>query len=328
MLTDIFAHRYEHAQLPLNRWDHTQRLLVQMVRLLEEQVCPYWVDGKADETGKAFWSTLNKRLSMELGMSSLSPEYNGGSRVSEIDICKNWMLSNPKDHQGTISEFIKERLSLVELGFRLREERLNTPKPKTGLQDFIDINEGLKALQKQWSDAEKAGFRSTVDELNERLRRAGYPLHYHNGYLQFSEDELIEDNIEAPFWALVSDPKWGSVDHDMKEAVDRRDTGGRDPAFYAARALESAIKIVCDEKGWTTGSENGANNFIEKLGSKGNGRFIEVWEADQLKNFFSKVRNPFSHGPGSAPIPSLTPPQTDWAIAFCMAWVRSLIVRM
>ena len=173
-----------------------------------------------------------------------------------------------------------------------------------------------------------SGIQSAVEELNVRLRQAGYPLHYHNGFLQFSQDRAIERNVEAPFWTLVAGPKWGNVDHDMKDAIDLRDTGGRDPAWYAARALESTVKIISDEKGWTHGGEKGAHNFIDNLVSKSNGRFVEVWEADQLKTFFTAVRNPFGHGPGSAPMPSLAPPQTDWAIAFCMAWIRSLIVRM
>ena len=33
----------------------------------------------------------------------------------------------------------------------------------------------------------------------------------------------------------------------MKEALDHRDTGQRDAAFYAARALESTIKIISDK---------------------------------------------------------------------------------
>ncbi|WP_314946320.1 hypothetical protein [Bradyrhizobium cosmicum] len=35
-------------------------------------------------------------------------------------------------------------------------------------------------------------------------------------------------------------------------------------------------------------------------------KFLEVWEMQALKHFFSKVRNPIGHGPGAAPMPSLT----------------------
>src|SRR5262245_7759262 len=98
-------------------------------------------------------------------------------------------------------------------------------------------------------------FRTSVDELNERLRRARIQLNYHNGFIQVATDPLVEAQIERPFWAAVADPLWKNVDIDMKEALDRRDANDRDPAFYAARALESTIKVISDRKGWTRGGE-------------------------------------------------------------------------
>ena len=47
--------------------------------------------------------------------------------------------------------------------------------------------------------------------------------------------------------------------------------------------MESAIKIISDEKGWTTGNEKGAANYIDHLASANHGRFIEAWESDALK---------------------------------------------
>ena len=111
----------------------------------------------------------------------------------------------------------------------------------------------------------------------------------------------------------------------MKEAIDLRDASGRDPARYAAHSLESTIKIISDEKQLTTGNEKGASNYIDNLrGAK----LIEVWEMEALKHFFSKVRNPIGHGPGAAPMPSLTDHQTNWAIENSMIWIKSLIRRM
>jgi len=151
-------------------------------------------------------------------------------------------------------------------------------------------------------------------------------LHYHNGFIQRSTDQLTEGQIEAPFWSLVSDVKWENVDTDMKEAIDRRDNHDRDPALYAAKALESTIKIISDNKGWTHGSEKGAHNYLDNLGSQRN-QYIKDWEKESLKNFFTHVRNPLGHGPGNEPMPVLTSEQTDWAIEFCMTWIKSLIRR-
>src|SRR3546814_3718178 len=51
--------------------------------------------------------------------------------------------------------------------------------------------------------------------------------------------------------------------------------------FHAVSALESVIKIICKEKGWARGTENGAAHFITNLVSKDNGRFIDVWERSE-----------------------------------------------
>jgi hypothetical protein len=140
-------------------------------------------------------------------------------------------------------------------------------------------------------------------------------------------DALILTQVEKPFWDLIADGMWMNVDTDMKEAIDRRDNNGRDPAFYAAKALESAIKIISDQKGASTGHEKGAHNYIDNLISARAGRFIDQWEADALKSLFKDNRNPFGHGPGSAPMPQLNAQQTEWVIETCMSWTKSLVRR-
>jgi len=171
-------------------------------------------------------------------------------------------------------------------------------------------------------------FIAACEELNQRFKQARVKLHYHNGFIQIAEDTLTNEKIEQPFWDLVKDKMWRNVDHDMKEALDLRDSNGRDPAWFAAKALESTIMIVSDEKGWSTGQERGAANYLDNLRKKANGEFINGWERENLGNFFSKVRNPFGHGAGSNDMPELSAPQTDWAIEFCMIWIKNLIKRM
>ncbi len=114
---------------------------------------------------------------------------------------------------------------------------------------------------------------------------------------------------------------------DMKEAIHRRDTDSRDAAFYALKALESAIKVISDDRGWTKGSERGAANYVDNLVSSENGRFIDIWEADLLKKLFRDLRNPYGHGPGSSPQPSLTDQQERWVIENSIIWIKSLLSR-
>jgi hypothetical protein len=143
-----------------------------------------------------------------------------------------------------------------------------------------------------------------------------------------AKDEQIEKQVAKPFWSAIADPRWENVARDMNEALDRRDNGAGYAAFFAARALESAIKIISNETGRSTGNEKGAHNFIDNLVADRDGsRFIDKFEMEVLKPYFTHVRNKLGHGPGSESMLSLTPAQTDWAIEFAMTWVRTLVRR-
>lgn len=352
MLTDIFAERYSYRVLWEAYTEAESKLLVQCFRIVAEQLIPYWVNGEESDTAKAEWTLLHDHLSMELGLDELGPRYYSyqttwmGKPYTQSGfwtydkVCKDFVCAK---YSGAVSpdRFMKERISFVELAFRLREEELtvlNSELPKkieaAKLKDHLVQAVGMRIPGsrvdgiKTINDVLNANFKASVDELNERFRQAGKQLNYHNGFIQVATDPLVEEQIECAFWEVVADPLWKNVDIDMKEALDRRDANDRDPAFYAARALESAIKIISDQKGWTHGGEKGAHNYIENLSSKSNGEFIKDWERDALKSFFTAIRNPFGHGPGSAEMPQLTLEQTNWAIETCMTWIKSLVQRM
>jgi hypothetical protein len=345
MLTDIFAHRYAQPRMWETFYEEHRRLLVQGYQLLND-ICPYYMDGKENQHGKDFWTRIHGLLARELGLQELSPEYWGfynkqnlwqSGRNTTAQMCETWMLT-PFDGKISADRFVKERLSLVEIGFREHEnfvaglngklaenivaaEIFDKTWKGSGLRIPGNSADGVRAANATLN----AKFQMAMNELNARFRQADCKLHYHNGFIQISEDQTVAQEIETPFWKLVAEPKWHNVDHDMKEAIDLRDTGGRDPALYAARSLESTIKIISDEKQLTTGREKGAHNYIDNLmGAK----LIEIWEMEALKHFFTKVRNPFGHGPGAAPMPSLTDHQTNWAIENSMIWIKSLIRRM
>lgn len=342
MLNDVFVQRYENRLLRDSFDQRDSRMLVQAFRILSEDMYPYYSDGKTDPVVVAFWNTLHTSLSRELGVKELSPmwfsykTYFYGKEQTQtnshtlLTVCENWLTAAVS---GSPDLHIKERLSLIELGFRTHSEKVdNLNKSAFSAGEVLvaslmgpksSAENRIQALR----EAKTAAFRSNVEELNARFRQANYPLNYHNGFIQFLTDDLVQNEVETPFWRLVSDPVWTNVDMDMKVALDLRDSDGRDPAFYAARALESAIKIISDQKGWTHGGEKGAHNYIETLASKKNG-FISQWESSLLKHFFTYVRNPLGHGAGSTEMPSLTRPQTEWALEFSMSWIKNLIRRL
>ena len=345
MLTDIFARRYGETVLWPGYTATESRLLVQAFGLVED-VIPFrrGNGGQIIYGAPERWTQIHDTLSRELGLPELSPRSDGWGHRFDMDlVCKVFVTGTPLG-SANADQVIKERLSFVELAFRTREQELaaltaELPQRITAAQRSeaarlaVIFKAGGRAVDCQTIAADLVAeldertlqFRACVGELNERFRQAGTPLNYHNGVIQVGADPLVEQEIERPFWRLVADPRWANVDTDMKEALDRRDSGGRDPAFYSAKALESTIKIISELKGWTTGREKGAHNFIEHLAANG---FIEPWESDALKHFFTKVRNPFGHGPGSGEMVELTSQQAQWAIETCMSWTKTLIKRL
>ncbi|MGY2257783.1 AbiJ-NTD4 domain-containing protein [Pseudomonas sp. SDO55104_S430] len=352
MLTDIFAQRYVDKPIWTAYSELEQRLLNQAFGIVKDALPYYDYKGNKIESQIPKWKTLHDRLARELGVDELSKRYYSYTQRNTLGhdipvsgwfswdyVCGNFVNAAYGSHTDP-DRFIKERISFVELALRLRGEEIalaNEHLPQTMASARLRDRSARNRLQlpgssadavKTWNARINSEFDNQVNELNERFRRAKTPLTYHNGFVQLALDETIERVIAKPFWLLVADPIFKNVDIDMKEALDRRDSNDKDPAIFAAKALESAIKIVSDTKGWTRGNESGAAQYIDNLISKANGSYLATWEGEMLKDYFRKVRNSVIHGPGSEPMPELTLTQTDWAIETAMSWVRTLVRRM
>lgn len=332
MLTDIFAERYEETELFRTLLRREKRALHQCFTVLED-FHPYWGQEKSDlKESKAFWQELQKRLANELGVRSLSQSWYEAEvglgefrrremkKRADIEICRNWYTRELREGES-VDEYIKERLSLIEVGLRLKYERAEY------CREYIQSDRPAASLLATEYERQIAKYNRISSEINVRFRSARFPLNYHNGFFQIEADEIISNEIEQPFWSLVSEPKWHNVDLDMKEAVDQRDNGGKDPALFAAKALESTVKIISDELGQTHGKERGAHSYIDNIGKK-SVAFLDEWEKELLKSYFTKVRNQLGHGPGSEPMPQLSPQQTSWAIENAMSWAKLLVLRL
>lgn len=323
----------------------------QAVSLVGNDLWSGWTSDTITSATEDGLKQVHDTLALELGRQILSDQYwwsthtwNGNTtktshKYTYSQIIKSFLIKIPDDlSQG--DTWVKERLSLIELAFRIRagqiaianldlpnkiaEAQARDSQPRSGLRLPGRAVDGVRATNDKMNNS----FANSVSDLNERMRQAGYKLHYHNGFIQLLDDALTSEQLGKPFWSLVTDQRFSNVDLQLKEAIDRRDNSDRTAAFHAVCALESCIKVISDAKGWSTGREKGAANYIDNLVSKQNGRFIEVWESEMLKAMFSDVRNPFAHGPGGGPMPQLSPEQTNWAIDTSMIWCKSLIQRL
>ena len=315
MLTDVFHKRYPcvwHFYEGVPRQIHV--FLRQGAQIVFQDLKPHICD-----TAELCHNAYGKLL-RELGHGL----YDGRNAEDTCvrALCEPYDLFN--DAHGASEQFVQYRFSLLELLMAEVEAEFAEPiAPDSG---FILFKKPRPATAAQ-PDPRKEAFRNAVQELNHRLRESRIPFHYHNGIFQRGTDDVTESQIHEPFWNLVQDPKWGNVDIDIKEAIDRRDQKGRDAALYALKALESTIKIISDDNGCSRGTERGAANYIDNLVSAANGRFIDVWESEQLKALFRDLRNPHGHGPGAAPQPTLSDHQENWIIECSMIWIKSLVTR-
>ncbi|MGB1216076.1 MAG: hypothetical protein ACPG4X_22135, partial [Pikeienuella sp.] len=129
MLTDIFAIRYEETELFRSFKRREKRTIHQCFTILED-FHPYWGEPEKVRKGSAeFWAEIQKRLANELGVKALSQpwfetmvgageyRHKQTKRKADIEICRVW-YSNEIGASENVDEYIKERLSLIEIGLR------------------------------------------------------------------------------------------------------------------------------------------------------------------------------------------------------------------
>ncbi|MCA2372483.1 hypothetical protein ATU3B_12700 [Agrobacterium genomosp. 3 str. CIP 111-78] len=326
MLTDIFAERYYDTPLSKSYDERKRRFMVQSRRIITEQLFPYYVDGKENSEAKSSLEAISSKLSMEFGTDHLSPLYSGTYRNTPLQVITTFMQFAPTEFSDA-DYFIKQRISFVELAFREFEKEVKTANASLP-EELKGVNQSYHDYFIWINDQLNEKLRENVYEINERLRQATFPLTYHNGFIQFSDDPFVNEHVKQPFWQAIAHSKWENVEMDMLEAIDRRDNRRAEAALSAAKALESTIKIIAHDRNATTGNERGAVNFIEGLAAERGGKLIATWEANVLKNFFGEVRNKLGHGPGTAQATVLSKEQDDWAIETCMSWIKSLVNRL
>ena len=345
MIEDIFEKRYDKFNFKgensffvqlFNLYDSPE---LGIKKILLEKIEDYPYSTYADEHIRIISQSM-KKLCNELGLENLNKsEYKEPSYgYEDYRVFKNFIYDE--------SVNLLSKLSLFEIIFRDTEKHLlneicfakdNIPKYKEQLKEIEEKilkeniryhNEGREKLEKilpLLEEKEKILI-EMKDVINQRLGLSNIGLSYRNGFFQFESDEILEEKIEKPFWNLLANPKYKNVETDILEALNRYDKSDRDSAFYAAKALESMIKIVCEEKKLVTGRERGAGDFISHLNSKGNGKILLNEEKEELVSMF-RIRNTYGHGPGSNSMPNLTSTQEYRYIRSAMVWIYSLSER-
>ena len=339
MITNIFQSKGIASELnkPANA------LFIQLMSIIKEnsiafieKVDEYKYSDTADEYVRIISHSM-KELCIELGIRTLDkPEYkNFAGGFDAHRIFQNYIFDETID--------FKQKISLLEIIFRKSEDHLmkeiryiedNIPIYKEKSQqlkalsrdkkvNYYNIDEEkLKKAEKQLSCKKKA-LDAIRQEINYRLKKHKVPLTYHNGFFHKDTAPLIEDRLIAPLWQLLSDVKYKNVETELLDAFNLYEKRGRDPALYAAKALESMIKITCKEQQISKGTETTANHYVITLY---NHRIIIDHEKEELTSMF-RIRNSHAHGSGDEIIPQLTMEQELRFLHSCMIWIYTLSKR-
>jgi hypothetical protein len=91
-------------------------------------------------------------------------------------------------------------------------------------------------------------MKRVADGISSLLEANSIPLVLRDGRFEPTDGPILSKTVHDPFWELLAGERWDNVRTDMRQALNLRDAGGPNPALYAARALESAVKIVSAEQ--------------------------------------------------------------------------------
>jgi AbiJ N-terminal domain 4 len=203
MLTDIFARRYESVPMWSSFNERSRRLIVQTFQLLG-QIRPYYRGEKVDEQAKAFWTQLHALLARELGLQELSPiawgyynpqNYWLSGTYEMIKVCETWMLQ-PFDGSIPADRYIKERLSLVELGFRKKAEEVAAAN--AGLPEII-----AQTRQFERSRAQRRGGLTLPGSMVDGVKTANAALN--SAFIAAVEELNVDFGKQNSTYIIITD---------------------------------------------------------------------------------------------------------------------------
>jgi len=212
MLTDTFHDRYQAVVLWKEFGEPQRRLLAQAYRILSDDFFPFYDHkGHKIDDHEQVWKKIERTLSRELGLESLSPQWLSTYRYNTEEICKNFVLaeaiSDPDWH-------MKTRISLIELAFREREAEIGRDYSESArkyAELMNSIGTGIRlpgSFADGWAARKAkaiADFDEAAIELNERFRRAGVDLSFHRGHIQRSADpvppNMSRSHSGGKYWA-------------------------------------------------------------------------------------------------------------------------------
>jgi len=281
---DTYSHRkrvregdvpdvYTYDELP-------ERLRVQIVQICRDAIGRFHTYSgmelgyRVTENNEG-WSFIHGTVAREHGVFELS------SRHGLDEKCADFLLT----HRS-----VDEVLDLVEVSFRYIDRIARR---------FRDHERQQRGITQDATSA--------IEELNERFRRAGVGYGYEEGHILRIDSELIHDTVVRPVLRFLNQPGFeGPRDEFLQAHGHYRAGETKDAITDANNALESTLKVICDNHGWEYQSGATASSLVKVI--KQNGLLPDYLErsfeqlAATLQSGLPKVRGEEgAHGQGGKP---------------------------
>jgi hypothetical protein len=256
--------RLERGDLPeVYQYDKLPTALrTQLAQIFSEAIGGYYVSsgygGQASPNNNETWKEICRLLRREKGADRLGP--GGENRRDEV---LNYLRSNDAD----------DALDVVHACCVAIEKIVPT------LNQYSLKTYGIR----QAPDA-------ALHEVNYRFRQAGVGLQYESGQIVRIDSQFLHSEVVKPALAVLRDPRFKGAEEEFLEAHKQYRSGNpKDAVTGANRAFESAMKVVCDIKGWTYDKSARASDLVKLL--RRNGLF-----PDYLDNAFDQLIATLSSG--------------------------------
>jgi hypothetical protein len=280
MVYDLYSRRRrrELQQEPdVYQYDEIPEVLRgQIAHIWTSAMGPSKVYYPSDWVDNIHWTTVRKLLCRERGLESL-----GGDLRNAKDDCLYYIKTEKN---------VDLWLDLVEISFDHISTRV--PTLRSSATEAFKIEQAPDAA---------------IAELNERFRLAAFGYRFENHQVVRIDSELIHAEIVKPSLALLSDKRFSAPQGEYLTAHGHYRAGHfADAVTNANNAFESAMKVICDKKGWQYNQGDRASDLVKIM--RKNGLLPDYTEKafdaflSTLQHGLPAVRNNAGgHGKGNAP---------------------------
>jgi hypothetical protein len=272
----------------------------------------------------AVFDTFSKREQRKAGYTSDVYEYAhlpGPLRVQLVNILKG-MIGPPENglawqHYNTVHDAICHEIGTLVLAEGATPGKIlfNFVLQSENVEQILDVIEMAiremetkrSASYRQFADA-TATPKEAADEINFRFRENAIGYQYESGRILRIDSQVAHSEIVKPALQLLADPRYEGPQQEFLNAHQHyRDGKNKECIADCLKAFESAMKTICDKRGWAYNKTDTANaliqvcvqnNLIDPMLLSHVGALRTVLEAG-----VPTVRNRLAgHGQGAAPV--------------------------